>query len=212
MSELGKEHPIWQEVMDISTPVAYQVWRKYQKFTELDDVKQSMFEYAWKRKDKVKEYLMREDTVEKRMGIKAFSTFIRRSGERYARKEKARTLGYELGDEYFYRLELVEGLIRVLGSGESYLANQVFDPESHGVKAKKLPNEGNNLAAMLADVDRAMKKLDSRMNGILNSRFASDMSLADIASAWQISPQRVEQLIAKGLRDIVEELGGYTPY
>jgi DNA-directed RNA polymerase specialized sigma subunit len=106
----------------------------------------------------------------------------------------------------------VEGLIRVLGSGESYLANQVFDPESHGVKAKKLPNEGNNLAAMLADVDRAMKKLDSRMNGILNSRFASDMSLADIASAWQISPQRVEQLIAKGLRDIVEELGGYTPY
>ena len=155
---------------------------------------------------------MREDTVEKRMGIKAFSTFIRRSGERYARKEKARTLGYELGDEYFYRLELVEGLIRVLGSGESYLANQVFDPESHGVKAKKLPNEGNNLAAMLADVDRAMKKLDSRMNGILNSRFASDMSLADIASAWQISPQRVEQLIAKGLRDIVEELGGYTPY
>jgi len=150
--------------------------------------------------------------IRKKQGYKAFSTFIRRAGERYARKEKARALGYELGDEYFYRLELIEGLIKVLGSGEAYLTNQVLDPDVHGVKAKKLANEGNNLAAMMSDVDKAMKKLDMRMQGILTSRFTNDMPLAEIAEAWDISPQRVEQLIAKGLRDIVEALGGYTPY
>jgi RNA polymerase sigma factor (sigma-70 family) len=155
---------------------------------------------------------MREDDIERRMGYKAFTTFMRRAGERYARKEKARTLGYELGDEYFYRLDLIENLIKVAGTNESYLANQVFDPDIHGVKVKRLANEGNNLAAMIADVDKAMKKLDPRMQGILTSRFVNDMPLADIAEAWDISPQRVEQLVAKGVKEIADKLGGVTPY
>jgi RNA polymerase sigma factor (sigma-70 family) len=212
MVDLNKEHPVWSEINDITSYIAYGISKKYYRFVERDDIRQAMNEYAWKRKDKVEEYLMRDDVVEKKQGYKAFSTFIRRAGERYARKEKARALGYELGDEYFYRLELIEGMIKVLGSGEAYLTNQVLDPDVHGVKAKKLANEGNNLSAMLADVDKAMKKLDPRMQGILTSRFTNDMPLSEIAEAWDISPQRVEQLIAKGLRDIVEDLGGYTPY
>jgi len=171
-----------------------------------------MNEYAWKRKDKVNEYLMREEENERRMGYKAFSTFMRRAGERYARKEKARALGYELGDEYFYRIEMIENLIKVLGSEDAHLTNQVLDPDVHGIKAKKQASEGNNLLAMLADVDRAMKKLDPRTQGILNSRFAHDQPLTEIATAWDISPQRVEQISARGIRDLSELLGGAAPY
>ena len=211
-NSIDRLHPIWQEVNEITSGIAYGLSKRYHRFVELEDVRQAMNEYAWKRRDKVEEYLMREDADEKRMGYKAFSTFMRRAGERYARKEKARTLGYELGDEYFYRLELIEGLIKVVGSGEAYLANQVFDPDVHGVKAKKPANEGNNLTAMIADVSVAMKKLDPRMQGILNSRFTNDMPLSEIAAAWDISPQRVEQLVAKGVRDIAEHLGGKSPY
>ena len=212
MSPIDSKHPIWLEVNQITAVLAYNLSKKFHRFVELDDVKQAMNEYAWKRRDKVEEYLMREDPDEKKMGYKAFSTFMRRAGERYARKEKSKALGYELGDEYFYRLELIESLIKVVGSSESYLANQVFDPDVHGVKVKKLANEGNNLVAMIADVDKAMKKLDLRMQGILNARFAMDMPLTEIAEHWDISHQRVEQLIAKGVRDIAEHLGGKSPY
>lgn len=212
MDELDKDHPIWLEVNDITSSVAYHLSKRYGRYVELADIRQAMNEYAWKRKDKVAEYLIREDVVEKKQGYKAFSTFIRRSGERFCRKEKAKALGYELGDEYFYRLELIEGLIKVVASGEAYLANQVFDPDVHGVKVKKLANEGNNLAAMMADVSKAMSKLDPRMQGILNSRYAQDMPLTEIAAAWDISPQRVEQLAVKGVRDIADYLGGKSPY
>lgn len=199
-------------VDEITSSIAWGISKRYHRFVELEDVKQAMNEYAWKRKEKVAEYLDREDVVERKMGYKAFSTFIRRAGERYARKEKARALGYELGDEYFYRLAMIETLIKVLGSDDAQVANQVMDPDVHGVKAKKQPNEGNNLLAMLADVDRAMKKLDKRTHYVLHSKFASDASLAEIAKEWDISPQRVEQIINKGLRDIAEYLGGVTPY
>lgn len=199
-------------VNEITSSIAWGISKRYHRFVELEDVRQAMNEYAWKRKDKVSEYLIREDDVERKQGYKAFTTFIRRAGERYARKEKSRSLGYELGDEYFYRLAMIENLIKVLGSEDAHLVNQVLDPDVHGVKAKKQPNEGNNLLAMLADVDRALKKLDPRTRGILNSRFAQDQPLSEIATAWDISPQRVEQIINKGLRDITEYLGGATPY
>lgn len=212
MPELDKEHPIWETVNEITSSIAWGVSKKYHRFVELEDVKQAMNEYAWKRKDKVSEYLIREDDVERKMGYKAFTTFIRRAGERYARKEKSRALGYELGDEYFYRLAMIETLIKVLGSEDAHMANQVMDPDVHGVKAKKQPNEGNNLLAMLADVDRAMKKLDLRTYRILTCKYSCDASLAEIAKEWDISPQRVEQIINKGLRDITEYLGGATPY
>jgi len=212
MAELTRDHEIWTQVDDITSIIAYNLSKKYHRFAEREDIKQAMNEYAWKRKDKVDEYLMREDDIERRMGYKAFTTFMRRAGERYARKEKARALGYELGDEYFYRVEMVENLIKVLGSEDTHLVNQVLDPDVHGIRAKKQPNEGNNLIALLSDVAKAMKKLDPRTQGILNSRFAQDLPLTEIASAWDISPQRVEQIVNRGVRDLIELLGGATPY
>lgn len=212
MVELTRDHEIWEQVNEITSIIAYNLSKKYHRFAEREDIKQAMNEYAWKRKDKVSEYLMREEDVERRMGYKAFTTFMRRAGERYARKEKARSLGYELGDEYFYRIEMVENLIKVLGSEDTHLVNQVLDPDVHGIKAKKQPNEGNNLLALLSDVERAMRKLDPRTQGILNSRFAQDQPLSEIATAWDISPQRVEQIVNRGVRDLIELLGGATPY
>jgi DNA-directed RNA polymerase specialized sigma subunit len=50
------------------------------------------------------------------------------------------------------------------------------------------------------------------MQGILTCRFVNDQPLAEIALAWDISPQRVEQLIAKGIKEIADKLGGATPY
>jgi len=212
VTDLEKDHEIWSIINDITSNIAWGISKRYHRFVELDDVRQAMNEYAWKRKDKVSEYLMREDEAELKQGYKAFSTFIRRAGERYARKEKARALGYELGDEYFYRLAMIETLIKVLGSDDAHLSNQVMDPDIHGVKAKKQASEGNNLLAMLADVEKAMSKLDPRTSGILNLRFANDLPLSEIATEWEISPQRVEQIVNKGLREISEYLGGATPY
>jgi len=212
MVDIKRDDAIWEIVNEITSSIAWGLSKKYHRFAEFEDIKQAMNEYAWKRKDKVSEYLLRDDEVERKMGYKAFSTFMRRAGERYARKEKARALGYELGDEYFYRLVMIETLIKVLGSEDAQLTNQVMDPDIHGVRAKRQASEGNNLLAMLSDVDRAMKKLDLRTHSILNSKYSSDLSLAEIAKEWDISPQRVEQIINKGLRDISEYLGGATPY
>ena len=63
MSDLTKDHPVWQEINEITTGIAWHLSKRYHRFVELEDIKQAMNEYAWKRKDKVKEYLDREDPI-----------------------------------------------------------------------------------------------------------------------------------------------------
>lgn len=202
----------WQTVVELAAIAARPVHQKFSRFVEFEDLKQSACEYAVRRKDKVSEYLDRDEPGEVRQGEAAMITFLRRHCERIARKEKATVLGYRVQDEYFYRPALLEALIKVWGSGDVDSAGQVLDPSEMGGRRKKLASEGNDLLAMIADVDAAMSTLDARTYGIVSLRFVNEATLQDIGEQWGISAQRVDQLIDRGLRQLVKTLGGRSPY
>ena len=139
-------------------------------------------------------------------------TFLRRHCQRAARREKALRSGYHIEDEYFYRPMMVENLIKVWGSGDYDIAGQVFDPSEMGGKRMKVASEGNNLLAMIADVDAAMKAIDDRDRSILVDRFIHERTLQEIADEMGVSVQRVDQLSDRGIRKVIEYLGGWNPY
>jgi RNA polymerase sigma factor (sigma-70 family) len=213
---------VWFDVLEVAAIAARPVAREYRTWCEFDDLKQSACEYAHRRPDKIREYLYdydietreharREGDV-RRQGESAMITFLRRHLERLARKEKASRSGYLTDDEYFYRTSTIESLIKVWGSGDYDLAGQVFDQTEMGGRRTNLISEGNNLLAMVADVDAAMKKIDDRTRLVLVERYVYDVTLKDIASMLDVSPQRVEQLSTRGVRRLVDELGGKNPW
>lgn len=206
------EDEMWERVVELAATAARPVARRFHNFVEFEDLKQSACEYAVKRQDKISEYLDREDKAERRRGEAAMVTFLRRHCERLARKEKAQALGYRVEDEYFYRPHLLESLIKVWGSGDIDAAGQVLDPADMGGRRKKLASEGNDLLAMIADVDAAMSQLDSRTYGIVYLRFVKDATLNDIGEQWGISAQRVNQLVERGTKQLIRILGGRSPY
>jgi RNA polymerase sigma factor (sigma-70 family) len=210
---LELDDAFWMEVTEFAAVAAAPVHRNFNKFIDFDDLKQSACEFAVKKKSKIIEYLDREDKQERRQGEAALIKMLRRHCDRVARKEKAARLGYQPEDEYFYRPVMVENLIKVWGSGDFDLVGQVFDPAEMGQKRKiKVASEGNDLLAMMADIDAAMKSLDSRTYGVLYLRLVDEMKLVEIAKEWEISPQRVDQIVQRGIRKIIEYLGGHTPY
>ena len=165
--------PIWSEVVTLAAVAAGQTINRFHGFVDLQDMKQVASEWAVRRQDKIREYLCEEngdgewvrrtsrDT--RRQGETACITWMRRHCFTVARSEKARTLGYEIGDEFFYQPSLIEGLIKVWGTGDYDLAGQVFDAADMGGKrSAKAPNEGNNLVAMVSDIGAAMDSLDLR--------------------------------------------------
>lgn len=210
---LELDDAFWMQVTEFAAVAAAPVHRNFNKFIDFDDLKQSACEFAVKKKHKVVEYLDREDRQERKQGEAALIKMLRRHCDRVARKEKAERTGYRPEDEYFYRPAMVENLVKVWGSGEYESAGQVFDPAEMGQKRKrKVASEGNDLLAMMADIDAAMRSLDSRTYGVLYLRLVDEMKLVEIAKEWEISPQRVDQIVQRGIRKIIEFLGGYTPY
>lgn len=216
------DEQLWLDLMELAAIASRPVARDYRKWVEFEDLKQSACEYAQRRPDKVLEYMFDYDEESKthtrregetrRPGESAMITFLRRHVERIARREKASRLGYQTEDEYFYRTSTVESLIKVWGSGDYDLAGQVFDQTEMGGRKTNLISEGNNLLAMIADIDAAIKRVDDRTRQVLVERYVYDSTLKDIATQLDVSPQRVEQLSARGLRRVVEELGGPNPW
>lgn len=211
--------PIWSEVVTLAAVAAGQTINRFHGFVDLQDMKQVASEWAVRRQDKIREYLCEEngdgewvrrtsrDT--RRQGETACITWMRRHCFTVARSEKARTLGYEIGDEFFYQPSLIEGLIKVWGTGDYDLAGQVFDAADMGGKrSAKAPNEGNNLVAMVSDIGAAMDSLDLRDYTVLTLRFVDGQTLQQIAGFLEVSAQRVEQISQRALRKIINDLGG----
>ena len=214
MTRLESDDPIWEEVYVAAGLAARSVHKRFHNWAEFDDLKQAALEYAWKRSDKVAEFLVREDEALQRQGKAALATFLRRAAERYARKEKAKRSGYEATDEYFYRVSTVEAMIRAIHTGDLELTGQTFDAEALGTKRqKKLANEGNDILAMAADISNALRKaLDERERTIMFDRYGEEMTLALIAEKHEISVSRADQIVNASMRKMLEFLGGKNPW
>jgi RNA polymerase sigma factor (sigma-70 family) len=217
------DDPIWGEVVVLAAVAAKQAHRMFRTWSDMDDLQQIASEHAFKRQDKVREYLCEDDgegawvrridRVTRRQGEAALITFMRRQCIRITRREKAKALGYLPEDEYYYSPVLVEGLIKVWGTGDYDLAGQVLDPASGGGKKRSKPaNEGNDMLAMISDVGAGMESLDLRDFTVLMARYCEGQTLAQIADLLEISAQRVEQLSQRGVRKVIDYLGGRNPH
>lgn len=208
---LTADDPIWVEVNELAASAASRVHRRFWKWLAFDDCKQAANEWAWRRRDRVEEFLMRDNVEERKRGEYALITAMSRAAERAARKAKAEASGYQVEDEYFYTEQLVETLLKAWDAGDAQLAGQILDPAEMGGRKTRQPSEGGNLQAMLIDIDRAWKHLDSRTQGILRLRYIDEVTSEKVAERWEISRQRVDQIARRGLRNLVDALGGESP-
>lgn len=206
------DDPIWIDVIECASIAARPVARQFQGFIEAEDLRQVASEWAAKRPEKIEQYLVRDTVDERKQGEAALIKAMRRVCEKHARKEKAERSGYRPEDEYFYRPVVIEKIIEVIFHGGIDMAGQVFDPADMGGKRKTKPmSEGGDILAMVADVEAALKQLDIRTYSVLVARYGDGVTLVDIGRDHGISPQRVEQIARRGMRKVIEILGGKNP-
>jgi len=210
--KISRDDPIWEEVFDHASVAAGRVFRRFGRWAAFDDLRSAALEYAWRRSDLVSSFLHREDEQDRRRGTTALIKTLERAAERYARKEKAVASGYRVEDEYFYSEALTENLILAYCRGDSDAAGQVLDPAELGGKRKTKPaNEGGDMLAMISDVGDALNKVDARTRGVLVGRIGYDLTVEQLAESWGVSHQRITQIYQRGLRQVVDLLGGIKP-
>lgn len=204
----------FDEVIDICDDVSIDLARRYRRYVERDDIRQELLTWAWRRRDKVAEYLVRPESSEdpnqrvKRQGQWILRKTLTRRGEVYCRKVKAEKCGYHPRDEFFYDRGLIEDIIKAWVNGTSLLADVVDDH----VKVPRDPAEGGNILAMEADVHRALEWLDNEQAGLLFRVYGDEVPISQVARENGVSRQALEQKMDRLLRKIQNTLGGSNPY
>lgn len=195
---------------DMHTAIAISVnklIRKYHRWVEAKDVTQHLWENAWKKRKVFAEYLSREDKEEQKQGWSALLTALQRDGDRYCRKEKADRSGYRTEDEAFYTKSMIEDLLSMLYNGTG-ITNIIDDR----VKVKTAPGSGYSVETSLADVEMALKYLEPEDRDLLVQAYGYQVSETALAQTLGVSRSTVERRLTKACKQMIEFLGGPSPY
>ena len=185
--------------------VASEYHRKF-KFLELEDIRQTLYEWFPGHINKFMEW--------NEIGGKEAKNLIYRSLRNYAldycQYQKAKSLGYDISDLYYYDPVMVEALLPAVLRSEWGVTHKLNLGRPGRPSA---PHEGGNLQAMMIEVDSAYHKLSTEDKQLIFLRYAESMEYADIAKELElVSPDATRMRTTRVIRKLVKLMGGMKPW
>lgn len=189
----------------IVVSVSSEYHKKFQ-MVDLADIKQSLYQWFVEHPNKLTEW----ETLGARDAKNLIYRSLRNQALDYCQYWKAKSLGYEPDDLFYYDPAIVETLLPAILRKEMLVPQKL---NSTGPKQPSAPAEGGNLVTMMIEVDIAYLKLSDEEKELLYLRFADALDYSDIASALSIeSSDAVRMRIKRAIRKLVNKMGGYHPY
>lgn len=209
MSEI---HPA---IPDITSSVANVIVRRFRGYVDKEDIIQECYSWYFSRVAHLNGLLNEENTVQRVINEKRIAWQMKRSAERYARKEKAVRTGYKPGDEAFYDTVVIAQLLpHVIASVvDNTVLEQAQNLINDGQPRKQAaPAEGGNLLATLIDIKKAYLKLDIIDKDILIKRYHENLTLQELATYLECAISTADRRCQNSLRKLQNNLGGESPY
>jgi RNA polymerase sigma factor (sigma-70 family) len=188
---------------NIVAMIAYEFSRKYH-MCDADDIRQELWVWFLEHPNKVKVW----EELEGKQSIKLIARSLRNAAKDYCQREKARSVGYRVEDNYYYDREVVELLLPSILSG-SNTAPAMNDLGF--TKAKKVASEGGNWFAMCADIEIALAKLTHEQSTIIYLRFAEGSDNVSLARELDITEDAARMRVNRAVNNLLNFLGGSIP-
>lgn len=198
----------WQQIEPweyVITAVASEYHRKFD-MVELEDIKQSLYEWFAKHPNKVAEW--------EKIGNKDAKNLIYRSLRNhaldYCQKWKAKSVGYDVSDLYYYEADVVEALLPAVLRNEYGVTHKLNLGRPGRPSA---PSEGGNLSVMMMEIDSAYWKLSKEDRKILFFRYAESMDYKEISNYLSLGSDDAARMRGnRAVKRLVNKLGGFKPY
>jgi RNA polymerase sigma factor (sigma-70 family) len=205
-------HPTLDELVP---SVVYTIHRKYRQWVEKGDLLQEGWAFVLSRADQFNELLSDESDIQRKWNEKKIAWQIRRTLERYARKEKAAKSGYQINDETYYDTVTIAQLLPFVI--KSFVLDTALEQSQVLVndgtpKKPSAPAEGGNLLAMLVDIKKGYEKLDKEEQDILRLRYYENHTLQQLAEYLECHFSTADRRCQSALRKLQNEIGGDSPY
>ena len=198
-----------EEVTEIAASVAKQIHPRYAVYFEAQDLRQELLLWSLKHENKITDWLSHnQEPQDRKAGIRQLAKSLQREADKICRSAKAKRSGYEVYDEYFYTRGVLEELITNLDEIEA----QQIGMQVRVSGGCSDPATGNNIAASVADVRKALSQLDPTDLLMIEMKYQEQATYKQIAEVVELSDSTVHRRVTGALNRMVKILGGESPY
>lgn len=192
----------WEYVV---TAVATEYAKKF-PICEYEDIKQALYQWFAEHPNKLDTW----EAIGERDAKNLIYRSLRNEALDYCQRWKAKTVGYDVSDLYYYEPSLVEVLLPTVLMGNFHIAPKL---NLGGGGRPTAPAEGGNVQVMLLEVDSAYWKLSKEDRKLLFFRHAESMDFKEIANYLSLGTEDAARMRHKrAIQRLVNKLGGRKPF
>ena len=198
----------WERIEPWEYIVSHVADEYHKKYTMVDreDIRQSLYEWFVSHPRKLTEW----EVLGKKSAQNLLYRSLRNQALDYCQQWKAKSIGYELSDLYFYEPAVVEALLPAVMRGDVTEAPVL----NLGMPGKpSAPAEGGNMMAMMAEIKAAYLKLSTEDRHILYHKYANSLTNAAIAEELALpSDDAARMRHNRAIKRLITRLGGFRPF
>jgi hypothetical protein len=195
-----------QEYNDMVQTLATDYSRKYMML-ERDDIAQELWVWFVGHPRKYKEWL----ELEQKDRDKLIAKSLRNAAITYCEREKARKIGYDTSDLYYYDVSVVEAFLPSI-IGETYVIPVKIQDLNSKFGSGDI-SDGNNWLALRSDIATGYYKLSEAKQNVLRLRFSVEQpDWATLAKDMDSTTEGARKKVERALSSLVKNLGGWKAY
>lgn len=198
----------WERIQPWDYIVTHVADEYHKKFSMVDreDIRQSLYEWFVLHPLKLTEW----EAFSKKSTQNLLYRSLRNQALDYCQLWKAKTLGYELSDVFFYDAAVVEAILPAVLRGDVTEAPKL----NLGMPGRpSAPSEGGNLMAMMAEIKSAFIKLSDEDRNILYRKHADSLTYGAIAEELALPSDDAARMRHKrAIKRLITRLGGFRPW
>ena len=143
---------------------------------------------------------------------KLIAKSLRNAALKFCEKEKAKTVGYELIDVYYYDATVIEAFLPSIISETYEMPSKIKDLNFKFNKSEP-SNDGNNWLVLRSDIAAAYYRLSEAKQNILRIKFSTENSdWAEIGKDLNTTADGARMKVQRAVNSLVRTLGGWRPF
>ena len=189
----------------IVVSVAAEYHKRYD-MVELEDIKQELYEWFLEHPNKLTDW----ESLGKRDAKNLIYRSLRNQALDYCQKWKAKSIGYEVSDLFYYEPVIVEALLPAVLRGE-FSVMPILNLGKTG--RPPAPSEGGNMMAMMVEINSAYNKLSKEDKVVLFFKYAESLDYAAIATEMKLGSEDAARMRHnRAVKKLITRIGGFRPH
>jgi len=199
---------VWvDEYKLLVSTLASEYYKKY-PVTEAEDIRQVLWVWFLTHPVKYTEWSKLPPKDKERLIARS----LRNAALKYCEQEKARKVGYDISDLYYYDPSVIEAFLPSIIGNTYEIPNKIKDLNFKFGKSGEV-TDGNNWLVLRSDIEKAFNKLAEAKQNILRIKFSvENYEWSDLGKELDTSADGARMKVNRALSSLIKILGGWRTY